>query len=456
MMSAGSHRAVTRLLRELEVTSVDLEARTAAATDRSGFARQTVPDAVVYARSTRDVSLALRIAYEEGCAVVPRGAGTGLAGGSVASAGEIVIDVSGMRAILELDPREHLAVVQPGVLNHEIDEAAAAHGLFYAPDPGSTMICSIGGNIATNAGGMRCAKYGVTRESVLALEVVLADGSIVRTGHRTLKGVAGYDLTALMIGSEGTLGIVTEATVRLRPRPPKVATIAAWCVGAAEAATAVGAIVAAGVQPSMLELMDASTVRAVDALLGTDYAARPGALLLIQTDGFGADAEADEIQRVIADVATSVLRASDPGEAALLVRARREAIPAVERLGRVAICDIGVPRTRLAEAVAGVEQIAAARGVEIFTIAHAGDGNMHPMVLLPDGATILEGAPHAALDDMFRLARRLGGTLTGEHGVGLVKREWLTDEVGEPVREVFAAIKSAFDPRGILNPGKAI
>lgn len=455
-MTGQPSAAIERLLREVDCATVDADARRAAATDRSGFVPQSVPDAVVHARSTADVSGALRIAYEEGLAVVPRGAGTGLAGGSVAIAGQIVVDVSAMNAVLSLDPAEHLAVVQPGVLNHEVEEAAAAHGLFYAPDPGSTMICSIGGNIATNAGGMRCAKYGVTRESVLALEVVLADGSIIRTGHRTLKGVAGYDLTALLIGSEGTLGIVTEATLRLRPRPARTATIAAWCVGAPEAAAAVAALTAAGVQPSMLELMDAPTVDAVDAYLGTDYAAHAGALLVIQTDGFGADAEADEIERVIAGFATRVRRASNDDEAALLVRARREAIPAVERHGTVSICDIGVPRTLLSEAIAGIEQIAADRGVQIFTIAHAGDGNLHPMVLLPEGASLFEGAPHAALDDMFQLAHRLGGTLTGEHGVGLVKREWMTQEVGQPVRELFVAIKSALDPRGILNPGKAI
>ncbi len=448
--------ALARLLREVDVATVDEDARRAAATDRSGFAPATLPDAVVHARSTADVSRALRIAFEEGLVVVPRGAGTGLAGGSVASSGQIVVDVSAMNAILSLDPAEHLAVVQPGVLNHEVEEAAAAHALFYAPDPGSTMICSIGGNIATNAGGMRCAKYGVTREAVLALEVVLADGSVIRTGHRTLKGVAGYDLTALLVGSEGTLGIVTEATLRLRPRPARTATIAAWCAGVAQAASAVAALTAAGVQPSMLELLDAPTLRAVDEMLGTDYAAHPGALLVIQTDGFGADAEADEIERVIADFTTRVRRATDAEEAALLVRARREAIPAVERYGTVAICDIGVPRTRLAEAVTGIERIAAHRGVRIFTIAHAGDGNLHPMVLLPAGTTLFEGAPHAALDDMFHLAHGLGGTLTGEHGVGLVKREWMTEEVGQPVRELFAAIKTALDPRGILNPGKAI
>lgn len=447
---------LARLLAEVESATVDPDARARASVDRSGYPSASVPDAVVRARSTEDVADALRIAHEEGLAVVPRGAGTGLAGGSVARAGEIVIDVSRMNRILALDPDEQIAVVQPGVLNHEVEEAAAAVGLFYAPDPGSTMICSVGGNVATNAGGMRCAKYGVTRESVLALEVVLPGGSILRTGHRTIKGVAGYDLTALLIGSEGTLGIVTEATLRLRPRPVATATLAAWFPDAPTAARAVAAIVAARVQPSMLELMDGATLAAIDAADGTELAGHGGAILIAQTDGHGAAAEMAVVEGAIAPLALRCRVAADEAEAAALVRARREAIPAAERLGTLAICDVGVPRTRLAEAVAGIEEISRTRGIDILTIAHAGDGNLHPMVLLRPGETLEDPVPAAALDDMFRLAHALGGTLTGEHGVGLLKRGWLEEEVGPDARRLYASIKAAFDPRGILNPGKAI
>jgi glycolate oxidase len=453
--STAPSPGIARLLREVEVATDDPVARAAARVDRSGYPSRSMPDAVVLARSTDDVARALRIADEEGLAVVPRGAGTGLAGGSVARAGEVVVDVSRLDRILSIDADEQLAVVQPGVLNHEVDAAAAPLGLFYAPDPGSTMICSIGGNVATNAGGMRCEKYGVTRESVLALEVVLADGTVLRTGHRTIKGVAGYDLTALLVGSEGTLGIVTEITLRLRPRPVATATLAAWFADAATAARAVAAIVAARVQPAMLELMDAGSLAAVDAAYGTTLARGDGALLIVQTDGFAAAAEADVVVEAIRPLALEC-RLAEGAEAATLVQARRDVIPAVERLGRLAICDVGVPRTRLAEAVAGIEEISRARGVPILTIAHAGDGNLHPLVHLKDGEDLTTGAPYAALADMFHLAHGLGGTLTGEHGVGLVKREWLAEEVGPDARRLYAGIKAAFDPRGILNPGKAI
>jgi glycolate oxidase len=361
-----------------------------------------------------------------------------------------------MNRILHIDPVEQLAVVEPGVLNAEVNNAAAAHGLFYAPDPASKAICSIGGNIATNAGGMWCAKYGVTRESVLSLQVVLPDGRVFTTGRGTIKGVTGYDLNALMIGSEGTLGIVVQATLRLRPRPVQTATLAAFFPDVAGAAQAASAVIASRVQPSVLELMDGPTLEAVDAALGTNYRARGGALLLAQTDGYGAYLEQEVLLEAVKPLAASYEVAVDATHADQLIAMRREAIPALERLGRVSIGDIGVPRNRLAEAVVGLEEISQQNGVRIFTVAHAADVNLHPMIVLDQDESITEGPAKAALGEMFHLAKGLGGTLTGEHGVGLLKRDWLQDELGDISLDLQQSLKALFDPLGILNPGKAI
>ncbi|MCC9197202.1 FAD-linked oxidase C-terminal domain-containing protein [Arthrobacter sp. zg-Y820] len=436
--------------------SRDAVHREHASTDRSGFVADTHPDGVVFAASAEDVAATLKLATAHRVPVVPRGAGTGLAGGSSARSGEVVLDVSGMNRILRIDPVEQLAVVQPGVLNAEINAAAAEYGLFYAPDPASTAICSIGGNIATNAGGMRCAKYGVTRESVLALRVILADGRELRTGRETIKGVTGYDLNALIIGSEGTLGVVVEATLRLRPLPVATATVAAFFPDVESAARAASAVVAARIQPSMMELMDGPTLEAVDAALGTNYRSRGASFLLVQTDGYGAFLEQDVVLDAVSPHAGSCSKAADDEEAAALVLARREAIPSLEKIGRVSIGDIGVPRGRLAEAVTGLEEISAATGARIFTIAHASDGNLHPMIVMDPQDSVTEGPAKEALGQMFFLANRLGGTLTGEHGVGLLKRDWVGAELGDVSLGVQHSIRRALDPLGILNPGKAL
>ncbi|MBG6216908.1 glycolate oxidase [Arthrobacter sp. CAN_A6] len=427
-----------------------------ASTDRSGYVSASVPDGVVFAESAEDVVTTMRLAAASRTPIVTRGAGTGLAAGSSARSGEVVLDLSRMNSILRIDPVEQLAVVQPGVLNAELNAAAAEYGLFYAPDPASTAICSIGGNIATNAGGMRCAKYGVTREAVLALQVILADGRELRTGRETLKGVTGYDLNALITGSEGTLGVVVEATLRLRPLPVATATVAAFFPDFASAAAAASAVIAARIQPSLLELIDGQTLEAVDMALGTDYRSRGGAFLLAQTDGYGAYLEQDVLIEAIRPFASSHEKAADADEADRLVLARREAIPSLEKLGRVSIGDIGVPRGRLAEVAVGLDDISARTGVKIFTVAHASDGNLHPMIVLDEADSVTEGPAKVALGEMFHLAKSLGGTLTGEHGVGLLKRDWLLPELGEVSMDVHRILKDALDPAGILNPGKAI
>lgn len=425
-------------------------------TDWSGYLPPTPPDGVVRARSVQDVVQTLRLANDHHIPIVPRGAGTGLAAGASARSGEVVLDVGRMNRILRIDPVEQIAVVEPGVLNAELNAAAAEHGLFYAPDPASTAICSIGGNIATNAGGMRCAKYGVTRESVLSLTVVLADGRVLVTGTETIKAVTGYDMNALFIGSEGTLGVVVEATLRLRPAPAATATVAAYFKDVASAAAAASAVIAARATPSVLELVDGPTLGAIDLATGTGHRALGEAFLLAQTDGFGAEIERDVVVKAIEPFADSVLIPEDPLEAEALMQARRDAIPSLGQLGRTSIGDVGVPRNRLAEVVTGIQGIARDTGVEIYTVAHAADGNLHPMIVVGPDVSITEGAPKRALARMFELAQSLGGTLTGEHGVGLLKKDWFTAEVGEVSRDLQHRIKRALDPNNILNPGKAI
>ncbi len=413
-------------------------------TDRSGFVPEGIPKAVVFPRTAEEVSEVLRDASATGTPVVPRGAGTGLAGGASAGTGTIVLDLSRMTG-LSVHPADRTASAEPGVITADLDSAATAHGLRYVPDPASLAISTIGGNIATNAGGLRCAKYGVTRDAVLGLDVVLADGRLISTGRNTLKGVAGYDLTGLFVGSEGTLGVIVRATLRLRPLPPPTVTIAASFADVAGAAAAAAGL---PMQLSLAELMDVATLRAVDAAQGTRLAAAGGALLIVQTDGpvEEADAAVEALRRTAASVRTT-------GDPDTLLAARRLALPSIERFGRPLIEDIAVPLSRLADAVRAVEAIADRHGVTICTLAHAGDGNLHPIIVAGDEPS---PAVEAAADEIFRTALDLGGTVTGEHGVGVLKRQWLRRELGDTGLGLQNQIKTVFDPQNILNPGKAI
>jgi glycolate oxidase len=437
-------------LDDWSVSAADLQV---ASRDRSG-SPATSAAIVVRAGSAEQVQATLRFAHQHGIAVVPRGAGSGVAGGAVAGEGSIVLDLSRLNRIIEVRAADQLAVVEPGVITADLDAAAGAHGLFYAPDPGSVGISTIGGNIATNAGGLRGAKYGVTRDAVLSLDVVLADGRLITVGRETLKRVTGYDLLGLLVGSEGTLGVVVRATLRLLPRPVATSTVAAYFAGIDEAAAAAIAVRASGVRPVVLEIVDGPTLEAIDVLEGTTLRAKGGAFLLAQTDGHAAAVEAQVIADVVTPLATYVETSDDPGENARLMTARRQALPALERIGRVVIEDIAVPPSRLAEAIRGIHAIAQESGARIFVFAHAADGNIHPILVVEDE----ELPPHVveAVDRIFALALSLGGTLTGEHGIGLLKRDWVVREVGGVVDGLQHAIKSLFDPTGILNPGKAI
>ncbi len=444
----------------------DLEA---ARTDRSGWTTPERPLAVVRARSTADVQAVLRLATAHRTPVVPRGSGTGLAGGAVASEGSVVLDLSGMDRVLAVDVDDETAVVEPGVITDALAEHLRPLGLWWPPDPASRAISSVGGNIATNAGGLLCAKYGVTRQSVLALAVVLADGGLVRLGGATVKDVTGYDLTGLMIGSEGTLGVVVEATLRLRrldPHPP--VTLAATFDSVVQAAAAAAAITATGLRPAALEIMDAASCAAVDALVAAGEGpegdlpslAGRGAFLLVRTDGAGAEAEAATAVRLIEAEGGNVSRAPDERAGEALLALRRSAHAAFARLGEVLIEDVAVPRSALPQMFAAIEGIAARHGLPIPTIAHAGDGNLHPNVVIPASMPHAPGeipeAVWAVGDEVFRAALALGGALTGEHGVGVLKRRWLADAVGEDVLALSRRVKAAFDPLGVLNPGKAI
>lgn len=410
---------------------------------------------VVAPRTTADVAATLAIAHEHRVPVVPRGAGSGLSGAATAPAGAVVLSMHRMDRLLELDLAERLAVVQPGVVTADLRAAAAASGLLYPPDPGSVAFSTVGGNVATNAGGMCCVKYGVTGDFVLGLEVVWADGTVARTGRRTAKGVAGYDLTSLLVGSEGTLGVLTEVTVRLVPAPAPALTAVATFDSLAAAGAAVAALVAAGLPLSALEVMDRTTLRAVDALtrMGLDDAA---AMLLVQADDPDAPATvAAAAAACTAQGAVDVATAADAAEAEALMTARRQALPALERLGHWLLDDVCVPRTRVVELIARVEAVAAETGLTIGVFGHAGDGNMHP-TLVHDGSAAAQDAVRRAFDAITAAALDLGGTITGEHGVGRLKRAWLTRELDPGALAASRAVKAALDPRGILNPGAVL
>ncbi len=413
------------------------------------------PRCVVLPRTTAEVASALAWAQQHRVPVVPRGGGTGLAGGATAVDGCMMLSLRRMNAITEIDPASEVAVAESGVLNADLDRAAAAYGLMYPPDPSSFEISTIGGNLATNAGGLRCVKYGVTRDAALGLEVVLAGGRVLRTGRRTMKGVTGYDLTGLFVGSEGTLGVISSATLRLRPRPDSYPqTMAAGFASFAAAAQAVTAILAARLQPSMLELMDRMTLRAIDEWKSTGFD-EIDALLIAQDDGSDGERGARAMRElcVLAGALMADLSSTD-AESRELLELRRLSQPAVERLGQTLVEDVCVPRNRLPEMVERIEQAGIRHDVFIATVAHAGDGNLHPVFVFDRGLTEVPAAVWAAADEVFRAALELGGTLTGEHGVGTIKRRWLEQEIGEESMAVHRSIKDALDPAHIMNPGK--
>ncbi|GAA5197043.1 FAD-binding oxidoreductase [Microbacterium jejuense] len=417
------------------------------------------PAAAVFASSLEDVVATVAAAAAHGVAVVPRGAGTGLSGGANAIEGCIVLSLERMNRVLKVDTAERYAVVEAGVLNDDLRQHVAAQGLWYPPDPASQAISTIGGNVATNAGGICCVKYGVTRDYVLGMTVVLADGTVARLGRTTAKGVTGYDLTGLFVGSEGTLGVIVDVTVKLRPLGGREERAVVGYFGTlADAGRAVSAVTAAGIVPSALELIDRTCLHAVARWQGWLLPEAAGALLLAKVDEPGARGEqlAAEIEGLFRRAGGSrVERAVDPAEIDRLFAARRLAYPALERLGPVLTEDVCVPRGAVPEMLARIEATAAEADVVIANIAHAGDGNLHPLIIAPEGDDAARSRAKRAFDRIVDDCRALGGTVTGEHGVGLLKLPGAAEELSPVVRRMHHAIKHALDPAGILNPGKA-
>ena len=446
---------VNRLLDVLTASEIsfdheDLETH---AIDRSGHRLPGRPLAVARPETIEAVQAVLRVAGAAGVTVVPRGAGTGLSGGAAAPDSAIVLSTDRLNRIVRIDPDNQIAFVQPGVITADLDAAAAEHRLMYAPDPASHEISTIGGNIATNAGGLHCVKYGVTRESVLGLTVVLADGTVLRTGRQTIKGVVGYDLTALFVGSEGTLGIIVEAIVRLRPRPVKTRTAVAFFPSTAAASAGLTATIRSRAQPSVLELLDAGALSGIDEAQGTELSQRGNALLIVQTDGFGADGEIEAIGEALIGAGGDVEFTDDEaGERYLWLRRHGRGFSADSWLiGE----DVAVSRSALGAMLTAIEKIGRQHGLATAVVAHAGDGNLHPLFSLakdPSDAGIPPRSLHIAADQLVRTAISLGGTISGEHGVGITKRPWIEAELGPASLDLQRRIKAAFDPQDILNP----
>ena len=420
-------------------------------------ARAGHPAAVVRAEDADHVVTTMRWASRHGIPVVPRGAGTGLSGGALAVDGGIVLSTERMRAV-EIDVDARVAVVEPGALNVEVKRAAAEHGLWYPPDPSSFEMCSIGGNIATNAGGLCCVKYGVTTDYVLGLDVVLADGTLVTLGGKRVKDVAGLSLLKLFVGSEGTLGVVTRAILRLVPGQQPPATVVATFPSVAVAADAVIAL-GRTVRASMVELMDHGSINAVEDHSPMGLNRDAGALLLIQSDAPSA-ARADEVAAAVAACegagASEVFATDDPAEGEMFVRARRLHFTALEARGHVLPEDVGVPVPQLPALLAAVAEIAERHALEIPMVAHAGDGNTHPAIIYPRGDPEAEQRARLAFDDIMAAAIALGGTITGEHGVGRLKAGSLEAQLGPDVMALNRRVKAALDPHGILNPGSFV
>lgn len=456
--TAVTSNLVDRLLGGLPAEAVltDPDVTASYANDMASFCPAGAPAVVVLPRTVEEVQHVMRVATELHVPVVPQGARTGLSGGANTSEGCIALSLTKMDRILEINPVDRIAVVEPGVINATLSRAVGEHGLYYPPDPSSWEMCTIGGNIGTASGGLCCVKYGVTAEYVLGLEVVLADGRLMSTGRRTAKGVAGYDLTRLFVGSEGSLGIVVRAILALRPQPPQQLVLAAEFASGAAACDAVCRIMAGGHVPSLLELMDRTTVKAVNDLAHMGLPETTEALLLAAFDTPDPASDLAAVGALCeAAGATQVVPADDFAESELLLQARRLSLTALEAVsGTTMIDDVCVPRSRLGEMLEGTERIAEKYQLTIGVVAHAGDGNTHPTVCFDAADPDESRRARESFDEIMALGLELGGTITGEHGVGVLKKEWLAREIGPVGVEMQRAVKQVFDPLGILNPGK--
>ncbi len=453
LRAIGTRRPDVRLL-------TDVIDRESYRRDETAYLAAGLPLAVALPTSTDQVADLVRLCGQFDVPIVPRGAGTGLSGAAAGIEGALTIAFGRMNRILEVDAPNLTVTTQPGVVNAELKAAVAARGLFYAPDPASYETCTIGGNLGTNAGGLCCVKYGVTRDAVLGLEVVMADATVLRLGGKNVKDVAGYGLIPLLVGSQGTLGLITEATLRLLPAPPPRSTLLAFFPSLETAGDAVAGLAVAGLRPVTLELMDRTTIRAVDDVhrLGLDRDA--AAMLLVESDlpGEAGLVETGSAIPVCERAgATNVIQATDPAEAQWLREGRRLAFRALEELGVARMEDVGVPRSRVPELLRAIEAIAARHELVVGTFGHAGDGNLHPTFVLDraEGDAAIARL-EAARAELYEAALALGGTVTGEHGIGEARRDWLVRQRGEEAVAVMRSIKHALDPRGLLNPGRML
>ncbi|MBT2366971.1 FAD-binding protein [Streptomyces sp. ISL-10] len=439
-----------------EALITDPDVTTSYGHDMASFCDAGRPAVVVLPRTVEQVQHVMRTATALRVPVVPQGARTGLSGAANASDGCIVLSLTKMDRILEINPVDRIAVVEPGVVNAVLSRAVNEHGLYYPPDPSSWEMCTIGGNIGTASGGLCCVKYGVTAEYVLGLKVVLADGRLLTTGRRTAKGVAGYDLTRLFVGSEGSLGIVVEAVLALKPQPPAQLVLAAEFPSATSACDAVCAIMERGHTPSLLEIMDRTTVRAVNKLANMGLPESTEALLLCAFDTADPAADLTAVAALCeAAGASEVVPADSAAESELLLQARRLSLTALETVkSATMIDDVCVPRSRLGEMIDGTAAIADKYGLTIGVCAHAGDGNTHPVVCFDHLDPDESRRARESFDEIMALGLELGGTITGEHGVGVLKKDWLARELGPVGLELQRGIRRTFDPLGILNPGK--
>ena len=438
---------------------VSLGAEVLAAHSGDKWHATALPDVVVFAESSADVSSVMKLAHEFRIPVTTRGAGVGYVGGCVPAHGGIVLSTARMNRILEIAPADGVAVVQPGVITADLQHAAQAVGWDYPPDPASLKECSIGGNIATNAGGPRCLKYGVTRSYVLGLEVVLADGRVLRTGGRLHKNKTGFDLIGLFTGSEGLLGVVTEATLRLIPRPAARGMLAAVFPDFPLAAAAVQAILNAGHLPSALEITDAFTLAAARHRLGAQVFPPGNAHLIVEVDGrpHAVNSELPELRALLTSLgATHIDIAPDEASCERIWKLRREFSYSLRDTGLTKLNeDIVVPRSKLVALVEFARQLEAETGVPVACFGHAGDGNIHTNLMVRDyDLPAVRARADAALDLLFHWVLAQGGAITGEHGVGLAKKPWIQDALGTVPMAVHHSIKHALDPLGLLNPGK--
>ena len=426
--------------------------------DMAKFCPAGSPLALVRPADTAQVQDVVRAAAEHRVPLVTQGARTGLAGAANAVDGCLLLSTSRMNRVLEVSADDQVAVVQPGVVNAVLSRAVAEAGLFYPPDPSSWEESTIGGNVATNAGGLCCVKYGVTADFVRGLEVVLGTGEVLRTGRRTAKGVAGYDLTRLLVGSEGTLGVITEVTLALEPAPEASLTAAATFSSGRSALEAAARVMAAGLRPSLLEFIDGTTARAIQAYRDMGLPNDVDGLLLAQSDrGPRASEDVEAIAGICRDAgAVDVATASDVEESRMLLEARRLVNAALESLGTTLVDDVAVPLSRLPDLIDGVGRIASDNDVTICCPGHVGDGNMHPTVVFDKGDPAAQERAVAAFEAVMHLGLGLGGTITGEHGVGLLKRSFLETELGPVGLSLHRRLQELFDPHGILNPGKII